>query len=144
MTNTRLAVGAFALGAMSIIAIMGQALPDIGWHMFQSRDKQFVDSGCPMKFDAGDKLFKCADDGVLRKTISVTLSPGTTTTVSDESVRETSHVLCGCMIGSSAAAACNNRGRWIARLSVNDVSPGQFVLWHGRAMGNERVTCAIM
>lgn len=144
MKGTRLAIGAFALGAVSIIAIMGQVLPDIGFLMYDSRDRAYVDSGCPMKYDVGDRLFKCADDGVLRKTISVTLTAGSKTTVSDTDVRETSHILCGCMIGSAARAACNNRGRWISRLNVIDVSAGQFVLEHGRAMGNERISCAIL
>lgn len=144
MNRTRLAIGAFALGAVSIIAIMGQTMPDIGIHMGNSRDRVYVDTGCPLKWDSSQNLFKCADSGVLRESFSVTLSAGTNTTVTDGDVLESSHILCGCMIGSSAAAACNNRGRWIARINVSDVYSGGFVLEHGNAMGNERITCAIL
>lgn len=144
MNRLRLA-GAFALGAVSIVAIMGQSLPDIGLHMNASRDRQFVLSGCPIKWDVTDNLFKCADTGVARKTISVTLAENDNfTTVLDEDVMEESIILCGCGIGKNGQAGCNNRGRWIARINVLDVSDGEFVIEHGRSLGNERISCVVM
>lgn len=144
MNRNRLAIGAFALGAVSIIAIMGQTMPDIGIHMGNSRDRTYVDSGCPLKWDASENLFKCADNGVLRKVTSVTLAAGTTTVVTDTDVTTDSTILCGCMVATSGLSACNNRGRWIARLNVFEVADGSFTLEHGEAMGNERISCAVM
>ena len=145
MTNrSRLAIGSFALGAVSIIAIMGQSLPDIGIHMGFSRDAAFVDSGCPLKWDSSERLFKCADNGVLRKVVSVTLDEGTNTVVTDDDVTTDSTILCGCMVATSEVSACNNRGRWIARLNVLFVEDGEFTIEHGHAMGNERISCAVM
>lgn len=144
MNRGRVAAGSFALGAVAILTIMGQSLPDIGIHMFQSRDHEYVQDGWPMKFDSEQQLFREADKGVMRRSVSVTLTAGTKSVVTNEYVTDDSKILCGCFPGTSESHGCNRRGRSVAILSVTDVRDGEFDIEHGYAMGNERISCGIM
>lgn len=144
MNKSRLAVGGFAIGALSILAIMGQSMPDIGIYMGSSRDAEYVKDGWPIKWDSNQLLFKEADKGVMRHSTSVTLSLGTNTTVTNDNVTDDSKILCGCNPGTPESHGCNRRGRSIALISVTDVRDGEFDIEHGYAMGNERISCGIM
>jgi hypothetical protein len=77
--------------------------------------------------------------------VAVTLAgAGKATTVTNAAVKPYSRVRCGCFDeGLSAAAGCNDRGRWIGRLKVISIANGSFVLGHSYAAGDEVVACEI-
>lgn len=148
MRKVVLIAGCVALLAECAAVALGQSgqWPDIGILMDKSRDRQYVSSGCPLKWDATQKLFKCASTVQLTGTVvQVTATAGYTTNVSNASVEATSRVSCGCEGGAGTAsyASCNDGGRWLARLRVSSVSDGAFTLAHGYAIGDETLVCVI-
>lgn len=136
MSHIRVAAMSAAFGAFGAMLMLGAALPDIGIHMFNSRDLDYVKSGCALKYDVEGKVFRCADR-VAVDMVSVSLSSGTNTVVPRETVSEDSVVVCGCW-------PCNERGSWAARVNAIEVYNGGFKLRHGYALGSEALTCVVL